>query len=241
MYALGSMVIPLHTSEIHLCFNLSRVGGRPLVRMKSVGRAVRHVTRPSFFLSPESQLHVPRSPALSSLSPLGMAEIPSQKYLDMANQAYIVAYVTGPVNTTFLRLSMRSIFNPHAHTAVCAMTLLYDYALTLGEEVSTSPVGHSPFGHLIISRLLPQITRMWTSVTPKLTFIRQILILHSLRFSVIKCLFLVNRYVVLPMSVCVPVSFFPFQVFLTPLSSFNGIGGSISGVPPTPPSLSLNS
>jgi len=47
-------------------------------------------------------------------------------------------------------------------TAVCATTLLYDYALTLGDE----------------------ITRMWT-----------------LRFSIPKCLFLINRYVVIPMLV----------------------------------------
>lgn len=77
-----------------------------------------------------------------------MAEIPPQKYLDMANQSYIVAYVTGLVNSTFPRLEM---FPTPSLTAVCAMTLLYDYALTLGEEASTSqssfvrPLDRSPF------------------------------------------------------------------------------------------------
>lgn len=69
-----------------------------------------------------------------------MVEIPLDEYLEMANQAYVVAYVT----------------------AVCATILLYDYVLTLREE----------------------ITRMW-----------------SLRFSITKCLFLINRYVVIPMVV----------------------------------------
>ncbi|KAF9644435.1 hypothetical protein BDM02DRAFT_948517 [Thelephora ganbajun] len=69
-----------------------------------------------------------------------MPDLTDQEYLKMANQAYVVAYVT----------------------AVCATTLLYDYALTLGEE----------------------ITRMWT-----------------LRFSIPKCLFLINRYLVIPMLV----------------------------------------
>ena len=86
--------------------------------------------------------------------------------------------------------------------AVCATTLLYDYALTLGEEVRIicSPFLTKPPDH---PHLLPQIARMWSSVTPVFTLTRSILILHSLRLSIPKCLFLINRYIVLPMLVCV--------------------------------------
>jgi len=62
--------------------------------------------------------------------------------------------------------------------AVCATTLLYDYALTLGEEVRIicSPFLTKPPDH---PHLLPQIARMWSSVTPVLTLTRSILTSHS--------------------------------------------------------------
>lgn len=54
----------------------------------------------------------------------------------MANQAYIVAYVTGlPHLSLFFTFPL-----PHSlPIAVCATTLLYDYALTFGEEVRLRP------------------------------------------------------------------------------------------------------
>lgn len=63
-----------------------------------------------------------------------MGEIPPHEYLDMANQAYVVAYVTGLVNSTFPHTAAFST----PLTAACATTLLYDYALTLREEVSAT-------------------------------------------------------------------------------------------------------
>ncbi|KAF9784709.1 hypothetical protein BJ322DRAFT_863834 [Thelephora terrestris] len=105
--------------------------------MKSIYRVVRQPCDFSLLL-PLPQTACPPLSLISTFP--AMSEIPSKEYLDMANQAYVVAYVT----------------------AACATTLLYDYALTLREE----------------------ITRMWT-----------------LRFSIIKCLFLINRYVVIPMLV----------------------------------------
>ena len=146
------------------------------------------------------RLNVPRfpSPPPSLPHPL-MSEISTHEYISMANQAYVVAYVTGLVLPT---PPPSPLSQSLSSTAVCATTLLYDYALTFGEEVR---MNHPPF---LINppdhpHLLPQITRMWTSVAPILTLTRSTLILHSLRFSIPKFLFLINRYVVLPMLVCV--------------------------------------
>ena len=83
---------------------------------------------PSLTFSP-----TPASPVMSEISP--------QEYLTMANQAYIVAYVTGLVHPTLLRFSTCSSL---PSIAVCAATLLYDYALTFGEEVRANTYRPSP-------------------------------------------------------------------------------------------------
>lgn len=133
------------------------------------------MSRNSFFLT--LLLDVPRSPSSPPLSPLPpsplMSEISPQEYLTMANQAYIVAYVTGSVYPTFPPFPL----SQSPTIAACATTLLYDYALTLGEEVRiicsflTKPSDHP--------HLLPQIARMWSSVTLVLTLTRSILTSHS--------------------------------------------------------------
>lgn len=117
----------------------------------------------------------------------------------MANQAYVVAYVTGLVHLALAHLSTCSI--APLPTAVCATTLLYDYALTFGEEVRPDSLRSSP------SRLTTFIhfrrSQECGRQLPSLSITRPILTPHSLRLSIPKFLFIVNRYVVIPMLVCV--------------------------------------
>lgn len=86
--------------------------------------------------------------------------------------------------------------------AVCATTLLYDYALTFGEEVRINrpPLLTEPPDRLICFRRSQECGRQ---LPPILTPARSTLTPHSLRLSIPKSLFLINRYVVLPMLVCV--------------------------------------
>ena len=127
-----------------------------------------------------------------------MAEIPPQEYLKMANQAYVVAYVTGLVHPA--RPPSFRILNPPPQPFVRRPFCTTMPSPSEKRQEPTPTVPRSVADHLPASTGHKNVDVSFPHLPPT----RRILTSsHSLRFSIPKCLFLINRYVVMPMLVCV--------------------------------------